>query len=170
MISVYGTRYTFGILILLIQFASIGLYFALGFEYQRGPNAVSDVVAGAATIFPLTATYALTFVRYVVANPVARKKERRMKFDTMPFLVQLFIILIFGASLLWMIWFLFKNEMVVGGYQNIKIATAFLQTMFGSYLALIFGTLFPVAWQAQQAGEMEDGANVDGAQPAGGGA
>lgn len=92
----------------------------------------------------LTAVYATTFYRFVVANPVVLEAVGKEKIDFAPFIVQFVVILLFSATLLGRICVLFNEERFVNGYENIQKFVAFVETVFAVFLGLTFSRLFPM--------------------------
>ena len=119
----------------------------MGLSRQKGPEALSDIIAGALAIAPLTVTYAVTFFRYVVANRVVSADERAERVDILPFSIMYAVTLLFCASLFCSIVYLFNNPQAVGGYENIKLVTSGLEALFGVFLGLTFSSLFPMQWE-----------------------
>jgi hypothetical protein len=141
------SRYIFGTTILICHFGAMALYVILGLNKQTGPDALSDILAGALAIAPLTVTYAVTFFRYVVANRVVKEEERQEPVDFLPFSIMYGVTLLFCISLIGSIIYLFNNSQLVGGYENIKVVTSGLEVIFGVFLGLIFSSLFPLQWE-----------------------
>lgn len=134
--SARGTRYCFGVIILITHFGAIFLYGAIGFV--RLPD-INDVAALILTITPLTALYFMAFMRYVVLD--AAPDQTKPGPTRASFLVQLTVIIIFCIFLLPIGGYVFWSGRV--NNQNISVLTGLIETLFGAYLAAIFYTLFP---------------------------
>lgn len=61
--------------------------------------------------------------------------------DLAPFMVQLVILLLFSVALIGVPIYIFLDG--AQDYQNTKLVTGGIDTIFGGYLASIFGKLFP---------------------------
>ncbi|MES0038861.1 hypothetical protein NKJ74_26960 [Mesorhizobium sp. M0046] len=129
-------RYTFGSIILATHFGAIFLFGFIGLKLL---NDISEVMAIILSIAPLTSLYFTAFLRYVVGDNGAADTE-----PTVPqrsFRVQLVVICIFCITLVAGGGWLFQSGSIK--YTNIAVFTGFIDTMFGAYLAVIFGSLFP---------------------------
>jgi hypothetical protein len=123
-------------MILSMHFLSIFLYGAIGLRLFNG---FSEVMAIVLSIAPLTSLYFTAFLRYVVGDDGSGDSD-----PTIPvraFWVQFVVISIFGVALLPVGGWLFQSGYVK--YSDISVFTGFVDTLFGAYLAVIFGSLFP---------------------------
>ncbi len=92
-------------------------------------------------MLPVAATYSVIFVKYVAASPTRLQSEIGATMDLAPFLVQLLILLLFAGALIGGPAYIFLDG--AQDYQNTKLVTGGVDTIFGAYLASIFGKLFP---------------------------
>ncbi|MER9494918.1 hypothetical protein NKI86_24175 [Mesorhizobium sp. M0320] len=136
MIDRVTVRYTFGSIILAAHFLAIALYGTIGL---RVLDSVASVMAVVLSIAPLTSLYFAAFLRYTVgddgSNDTTHAIPRRS------FYVQLVVICIFCIALLPIGGWLFNSGMIK--YEDVAVFTGFVDTLFGAYLAMIFGSLFP---------------------------
>lgn len=131
-----ATRYIFGSIILATHFLSIAIY---GFIGIRLLNDFSNVMSIILSIAPLTSLYFTAFLRYVVGDDGS--SDAGQAIPRRSFNVQLAVICIFCIALLPVGGWLFQSGYIK--YDNIAAFTGFVDTLFGAYLAVIFGSLFP---------------------------
>src|SRR4051794_19289968 len=127
MIPLRISRYTLGWIILLSHFGAIILYARYGIYYYR-PNPLPDTLQGILTIAPLTAIYAVVFIRYASMRDEEINDEKSTKVRISAFLVQAFVVVLFATCLIGGMIFLFETGSLPR--EQIPLFTGALDTVF----------------------------------------
>lgn len=149
-LTVHSARYVFGWTILLTHFGAIGVYVFMANTSISDTKQLLSVLVGALALVPLTAVYAVTFFRFVVANPSVARRDKTERMDWGPFAVQFFVILLFSITLIGGIAYLFRYEYLIVEFENINKFVSFMESIFAVFLGLTFSKLFPMEWEARQ--------------------
>jgi hypothetical protein len=137
-LNIRSVRYIFGCVVLVAHFGTAAMYFFVG---QRYLDSLEEVIQGMLTVAPVAAVYSVMFVKYVTSNPEVRASEQGSLMALDAFMVQLGILLAFGLTLIGGTLVLFEQGQVAA--ENVKLFTGIVDTLFGGYMAAIFGKLFP---------------------------
>lgn len=132
-------RYVLGSTLLAAHFAMIAIFVTVapvlaGYDF-------TEALAGVVTVAPVTAIYTTLFIRYVARFPTAAPSEVGARMDAAPFAVQLAVILFISALLIGGTLFLLLSGAFAP--ETAKAFSGTMDTLFGAYLAAIFGRLFP---------------------------
>ncbi|NSZ02364.1 hypothetical protein G6M70_15015 [Agrobacterium tumefaciens] len=137
-----GTRYVFGSSILFAHFATIFIYFIYGNRYLRGD--IAEIMQGILTVAPVSALYLTAFLNYVTGYPRGAPDENDPatgRIGLPSFLVQYFVILVFCVALIGGPIYVFNTGAFK--FENVKLITGSIDTLFAGYLGIIFKRLFP---------------------------
>lgn len=133
-------RFRFGWTILLAHFGTILAYIVLGGLYYPTDNKVSDIAQGVLTVAAISSLYGLTFLKYVTSNTDKIEPDANVVVEADAYRVQYFIVCLFSSFLFLGVVVLF----IVGfNYENIRVFSGAIDTLFGAYLLVIFDRLFP---------------------------
>ena len=138
MLNLRNVRFIFGSTVLIAHFGTAAVFFVLGQKYLDRPQ---DVIQGVLTVAPVAAVYSVMFVKYVAANAQVRQSEISESMSGGAFSIQLLILMAFGLALLGGTIFLFERAEFAA--DDVKLFTGMIDTLFGAYMASIFGKLFP---------------------------
>jgi hypothetical protein len=130
-------RLWLGSAVLFTHFAAIVVIFVAGLRLRYD---IQMLLSFSAAITPLAATYGLLFVKYLTIAPNQLESEYGRTVDAWPFAVQgmivaMFCVVLIGASAF----------AILGSTDDALRALypGLVETVFGAYLATIFGRLFP---------------------------